>query len=101
MIGLIGSGRPGGDGKPMVYTVPWSPLIAERPGAQMPGLAYRKMIEVVRYLESEGVAHDAHRVRDEMFVRAALQGADPEHCVITAFSLRLALELGLLPGVAS
>ena len=55
MIALIASGRGGGDGPPVFFTVPWSPGIAER--GEMPGAVFRA-IRLLQAIIAEGTPAD-------------------------------------------
>lgn len=49
MLALVASGRGGGEGKPVFFTVPWSPMIAER--GQVPGELWSMLMRLVEILQ--------------------------------------------------
>lgn len=98
MIALVGAGRGGDDdGEATVYTVPWSPSITERPGAQIPGHAYAFMMKFVRAMIAAGSADRMGDLTDDDFAEAALQTGKLTAAIITRLARDLAAELQIVP----
>ena len=97
MIALIASGRGGGEGPPVFFTVPWSPHIAER--GEMPGRVWQKIIEFHAAIRVSEDAPSFTAMSEPALILQLLQR--PEFDLRAALGITLArrimLELGMLP----
>jgi len=98
VIGLIAAGRPGGGGSETYYTVPWCPMIARNPVAQMPGAALKLVRSVVAICRERGVhpSELCHVGPGQMLV-AAMQTGKIAEAFIMQQTLRMMAELEMFP----
>ena len=97
MILLVASGRGGGDGPPVFFTVPWSPHIAER--GEMPGRIFSTIRDLQMNLES-GTAEERAAfltMSDSGLLLLSLKvtGYDLAAAIGITVARRMMLELGM------